>query len=398
VKKLLLVALAIALALPAIIVSAAVPETTAVHSGASFILANFSSDGAFSGGSPGANMDAIYALRAAGFDPSKDVTAAGKSPVTYLEANAASLTKPADAAKAALAATALGLNPTSVSGTNLLAAINTGFDPAHGTYAADDFSQSIAMLGLACSGASASVPAAAVTELRSTQLPDGGWGFGGTSDPDTTAIATQALLAAGVPTTDAAIGNAIGWFKSNQLADGGWGFAPSSNTNSTAYVVQALIAAGQDSSGPQYTHAGVSPLSYLLSQQNADGSFNGFDALVATVQVVPALAGRTFCNAPTTPITQSAPTGPLPTKPTATPTASPPPSTTPASTTTPTPAASPTPASTTSPTARATAPSAPQPPATGSGSESSQPALPIVLAALILLVASVTASFVSRKR
>jgi len=387
VKNLLLLAFAAALALPSIVASAAIPQTAAVNNGATFILANFGADGGFSGASPGANMDAIYALRAAGFDPSKDVTAAGKSPVTYLKANAASLTKPADAAKAVLAAQALGLDPTSVAGTNLVAAVSAGFDTVKGTYAADDFSQSIAMLGLACTGNT--VPVTAVAELKSTQLADGGWGFQGTSDPDTTAIATQALLAAGLPNTDASVTKAITWFKTNQLSDGGWGFPPDSNTNSTAYVVQALIAAGQSLAIPQYVKAGASPTSYLLSQQNADGSFNGFDTLVATVQVVPALAGRTFCNAAATPITQPAPTGPLPTKATPTPT----PSAT-ASPATPVPTASPT---TTATTPAASPTTAPQPPATGSGAESSSPPLAIILAALALLAASATAATLARR-
>jgi len=394
VKNLLLLALAAAFALPAILASAAIPETAAINNGATFILANFGADGGFSGASPGANMDAIYALRAAGFDPSKDLTAAGKSPVTYLETNAAALTKPADAAKAALAAKALGLDPTSVSGTNLVAAISPGFDTVKGTYAADDFSQSTAMLGLACTGNT--VPATAVTELKSTQLADGGWGFQGASDPDTTAIATQALLAAGVPNTDASVTKAIAWFKTNQLSDGGWGFAPASNVNSTAYVVQALIAAGQSLAIPQYIQAGASPTSYLLSQQNADGSFNGYDTLVATVQVVPALAGRTFCNAASTPITQPAPTGPLPTKATPTPT----PSAT-ASPKTPVPTTSPSASPATSPATTATAPSAtavaPQPPATGSGGEPSSPPFAIIVAAIALLAASGTAATLARK-
>lgn len=378
-KLFVLLVLSTALALPAVFASAAIPETKAVDGGAKFIMANFAADGGFSGASPGANMDAIYALRAAGFDPAKDVTAEGKSPVTYLEATAPSLTMPADAAKAALAATALGINPASVSGTNLVAAISAGFDAAKGTYAADDFSQSIAMLGLACTGNS--VPASAVAELKSTQLADGGWGFGGSADPDTTAIATQALLASGVTATDTAVTKAIAWFKANQLPDGGWGFAPASNVNSTAYVVQSLIAAGQSLDIPQYIQQGASPDTYLLSQQNADGSFNGYDTLIATVQAVPALAGRTYCNAATTPITQTAPGGPLPTVPTQTPTP------TPTSTATATPTSSPPPPPTVTP-VPAIPTVAPRPPATGSGTgPASRPPAVLLVAAALFAVA-----------
>ena len=97
-------------------------------------------------------MDSIFAVRAAGFDPNKDVLPGGKSPANDPKANAAAAAKPAAAAKAALAAKALGLDPKAVNGTNLIANISGGLDAATGKYAADDFSQSIAMLGLACTG------------------------------------------------------------------------------------------------------------------------------------------------------------------------------------------------------------------------------------------------------
>ena len=392
-KRLAVVGLVALAALPLFNAGAAIPETGAVAKGAAFIISNFSADGSYGGPSAGENFDGIYAIRAAGFDPAKDVAASGASPVGYLEANAAAQTKPAEAAKAALAAKALGIDPTAVQGTNLIAAINAGFDPAKGTYAADDFSQSIAMLGLACTGNT--VPALAVTELKSTQLADGGWGFGGSSDPDTTAIATQALLAAGVPNTDVAITNAVAWFKTNQLPDGGWGFAPASNTSSTAYVVQALVAAGQSLNIPQYVQAGASPVSYLLSQQDADGSFKGYDALYATFQVLPALAGRTFCNAAATPITQPAPAGPLAAKPVVTPTPTTTPSATPPATASPTVSvtpAGPSPSSTppaSSPTA------APRPPSTGSGSEPGGAPLSTILVGMALLLATAAAAAVS---
>ena len=117
---------------------------------------------------------------------------------------------------------------------------------------------------------------------------------------------------------------------------------------------------------PQYIRPGPSPVTFLLSQQNADGSFKGFDATFATNQAVPALAGRTFCNAPETPITQ--------TRPVATPT--------------PAPKASPTAAATpvaTAPPAPAT--TAPRPPSTGNSGDSPAAGfefLPVALAFLLL--------------
>ena len=366
-RYLLLFAAAVA-ALPILAASAAIPETKAVSNGAAFLLTVQDAKGGYGASSAGQAFDSIYAVRSAGLDPNKDVLPGGKSPADYVKAQAAAQVKPASAAKAALAAKALGLDPKAVNGTNLIAAVTAGLDAATGKYASDDFSQSIAMLGLACTGNT--VPASAVTALKGTQLKDGGWGFGGFSDADTTAIAIQALIAAGTPKTDASVTKAITLLKSTIAPDGGWGFDPTaSNASSTAYAIQALIAAGEDVNIPQYIRPGPSPVSFLLSQQKADGSFIGYDAVYATNQALPALAGRTFCNAPETPITQARPV----------------PTPTPAKTVTPAPA---TPVAT----------SAPQPPSTGNGTVAEEGALnrALVLLAGVSLLGG--AALVARKR
>lgn len=283
-------------ALTAVFTAAALPESESVEKGVQFIRTTQQPDGGF--GPPGQTIDAVFAIRAAGIDPTT-VTAGGKSPADFLVATAASLTKPAEAAKAALGAVALGLDPTDVAGTSFIAAIADGYDQATGAFAEDPFSQSIAILGLACTGNS--VPPAALDWLRDNQVDDGGWGFGA-SDPDTTAIALQALLAAGVPASDEDLLAAVLYLTNSQHDDAGWGYDGESNPTSTAFVVQALLAAGQDPAQGQ-----VNPVSYLVSAQHPDGSFPGFDPALATSQTVPALAGRTFCNAPSTPLASEEP-------------------------------------------------------------------------------------------
>ena len=115
---------------------------------------------------------------------------------------------------------------------DLIAAIEAGYDDATGRFAADDFGQSLAILGLACTGFDA--PAGALEALLERQLDDGGWGFEGASDPDTSAIALQAVIAAGTTTSDSAVAAAIAYFRAAQASDGGWGFTPDeSNTSST---------------------------------------------------------------------------------------------------------------------------------------------------------------------
>ena len=357
-RRLLLLISSALFALPLFAAGAALPETNAVVAGAAFIKSTQTAAGVYGSDTPGQMMDAILAVRAAGYDPAKDIVG-GKGPVDFMNATAAKATTPAAAGKAALGAKALGLDPKAVNGTNLIANVSGGYDTTTGKYAADDFSQSIAMLGLACTGNS--VPAKAADALKATAIADGGgWGFGGVADPDTTAIAIQALLATGVPKTDTTVVAALAHLKATQGNDGGWGFDPTeSNASSTAFVVQALLALGENPETSAYTRSGATPISYLVSQQNADGSFKGFDPAFATNQVLPALAGRTFCNAAETSLTRVRPLVAA----TATPTSGP-------ATTTPV-AASPTARAQTPPSGSTTV--APLPPSAGTGGADTGP-------------------------
>ena len=297
-------ALAAILLLPAL----ASAESDAVARGAAFIRTTLRDDGALQADlafGPGQTFDAIYALRAAGVDPAGLVSAAGNTPADFLAAQAPSL-EGAGAAKGALAAIALGLDPRAVGETDLVAAIESAFDPASGRHAGDDFGQALIVIALVATGAD--VPAAALDALRAGQLEDGGWGFGETASPDATALALQALVAAGADATDAAVADGLAWFRASQLEDGGWGFDGVSNANSTAFAVQALIAAGIDPEGDAFARAdGATPIRYLLGQQLEDGSFAGYDPAYAANQVVPALAGRTFANAVTAPLAAAMP-------------------------------------------------------------------------------------------
>ncbi len=295
--RLFVVAFLAMLAAPFLTASAAIPDHPAALRGVEYIRTTQLPNGGF--GPPGQTMDAIFAIRAAGIVPGAFVRD-GKTPGDFLEANVTSATKPPVAAKFALAARALGLDPRNIAGTDLVAAIQAGLMPSSGRFADDDFGQSITVLGLSCTGTP--VPSTAILALRSAQLADGGWGFGGFSDADTTAIALQALVASGVPATDGPVVRALAYLRASQAADGGWGFGAESNASSTAYVVQALLATGEPVESEVYTKGNATPVSFLLSQQRADGSFKGFDVGFATNQVVPALAGRTYCETATTPI------------------------------------------------------------------------------------------------
>jgi hypothetical protein len=124
------------------------------------------------------------------------------------------------------------------------------------------------------------------------------------ADSNTTAFVLQALMAAGVGPGDEAVTKAQAYYAEIQNDDGGWpyqspsDFGTDTDANSTSVAIQALIAAGQDPAGADWTTAGGStPLSALEALQNESGAFAWQaavpdDNLLATVQALPALAGK----------------------------------------------------------------------------------------------------------
>jgi len=176
------------------------------------------------------------------------------------------------------------------------------YDPGSGTYGASTLYHAWAMLGTA--SLSEAVPVSATEALKDLQLPNGGWEWASLFGADTndTALALQALVAAGEPVTSTSIISGLAYLESAQNVDGGFTYQPGSqygtdsDTNSTAYVVQALLATGEDPSAGTWTISGTNPISYLLSMQLPDGSFEwqpGFGGnQYATQQAIPALLGR----------------------------------------------------------------------------------------------------------
>jgi prenyltransferase beta subunit len=155
---------------------------------------------------------------------------------------------------------------------------------------------------------SQTVPEAAVQYLKDLSEDDGGWawlpGLESGSDTNSTSLAVQALIANGEPLTASAVISGLNFLKSAQNPDGGFTYDPDSiygtdsDTNSTAYAVQAIWAAGQDPLTGTWVISNTNPVSYLLSMQLEDGSFewqSGFGSnLLATQQAIPALLGKAF--------------------------------------------------------------------------------------------------------
>lgn len=160
-----------------------------------------------------------------------------------------------------------------------------------------------ALLALRGAGQGDGYVSAASAWLQNVQNPDGGWPMqtGTGSGVDTTAAVVQALRAAGVSASSAAIQNALTYLHAAQKSDGGFPDAPSStrsNAESTAWTMQALKAAGVDQA--TWTKNGHTPAQYLRGLQRASGVFEHRKGLVVansmttTTQATMALAGRAF--------------------------------------------------------------------------------------------------------
>jgi hypothetical protein len=140
-------------------------------------------------------------------------------------------------------------------------------------------------------------PPAAVETLRQLQLFDGGWTYDQgagipESDPESTALAMQALIAAGNPPDSEPILAAIAFLHGRQDENGGW-----INARSTAFAIQGLLSAGLDLSNEDWLVDGHSPFNALASYQKVDGPFS-FDRgqsrpddAGATSLAIPALVG-----------------------------------------------------------------------------------------------------------
>ena len=297
--RLFALAAVLALLISVTAANAAEPETEAANAAVDYIQTLQNPDGGFlafdSESSAGTTIDAVFALAAAGRDP-LSVTTEGNSPADYLSAQAAEYASdPGGAAKLALGVTTMGLDPADFGGVDLVAIMAAGLDADTGVYGLDVFDEAFYILALVAEGAP--VPTAVVSHLISVQVDDGGWEFGQGfgSDTNTTAMALQALIAAGVAANDNTIEDALDYLHTTQNDDGGFGFlaGEDSDPNSTAFGIQALVAAGEDiDTGGRWAPDDNTPLDALLSFQNPEtGAFQFFgeDRPFATYQAVPAL-------------------------------------------------------------------------------------------------------------
>jgi hypothetical protein len=319
---------------------------TEAHAGAASLLYLQGLQSGSDGSVPaGASTDAVseeYAIgaAAAGYDPSALHHGSGPSVMAYLAAHAAAACASAGACGELIqAVAAAGLTPAAFGGIDLLTTLDGFYAPTAGVFGnGEAFIQTLAIQGLVA--AHQPVPPAALNHLVAAQDSDGGWDYllikddpnsgtnFDTSDTNSTAMVLMTLDAAGMHGRDR---SALTWLHTQQDADGGFPYQAGSGTDpdSTALVLQALIATGQNPEAPAWAPAGHAPLAELLATQNANGGFtfpgNPAPDPFTTAQVPPALERAAYplaCGTAHCFVPGSTLSGPSPT-PTPAPTATP---------------------------------------------------------------------------
>lgn len=293
-------------------------RTEAIQPATDWLVGQFQNDdGGYAALSSGANsapstvpgtLDAILAIAAGGNDPDAAFPEQESTPIQYLRAASAELSQFAaenggQAGKVVMALSAAGLDPRDFEGEDYVAILTGQLEPSGAYTVADAFKQATAILGVAAAGEA--VPEEALAWLEGAQAGDGSWddGFGTTANPDATAMAVMALLAGGRSADATAVQDALAFLAAAQTTTG-WGYGPglTPSANSTAVVIQALSAAdeGYHAADGMWAKDGRSPLDMLLAYQSESGAFQAdfgqgpFDDFYATVQAIPALAGRPF--------------------------------------------------------------------------------------------------------
>jgi len=276
------------------------PTIKAAQKAIAWIKDQQQEDGSFPaafGHPAGITLDVIMAGIAAGEDVSAwRQGAGGASPLDYLAsvvdeyATSASTT-----GKLIVGVVAAGRDPTVFGQCNLIERLLSY--ESEGAFGTTSLDQAWALLALAA--AKRPIDQSAIDVLLGLQQEDGGWesGPGWGTDTNTTGLALQALIAAGVDPSAPAIDRALSYLKSQQSSSGGFTYSTAWGTeadaNSTALSIQGLFAAGESPFAQQWQKGEQGPVDALLAFQLESGAFEWKpgqgENLLATAQAVPAI-------------------------------------------------------------------------------------------------------------
>jgi Squalene-hopene cyclase C-terminal domain/Prenyltransferase and squalene oxidase repeat len=275
-----------------------------------YVLRHEQSDGGFplQAGQKASTMSsgwaamAIGAARQSGLIPSAGD--AGTATITYLERTVKQESGAGAIERTVVALRSLGQQVTDVDGIDLVTRLQHLIG-SNGSV--QDKTNLTTWEVLALRAARVAIPARTVRWLEDQQDRDGGFNFAthsnqsGTSDPDDTGAALEALAAAGaIHSQSAVVSRAIGYLHRDQNRDGGFGYprGAASNAESTAWALQGLIAVGVK---PAAFHrkGGRNPSRYLLALTRASGeiaySSGTYQTPVwTTAEVLPALLDQPY--------------------------------------------------------------------------------------------------------
>ncbi len=221
----------------------------------------------------------IMTLRAAGENITNDTwTKNNKNPIDFMEEKSNKLESTTDYARTILALTATD-QPLTYNGENILNKISS-FQQPNGAFLQSDQGEEgminahmWSILAIASKDNDIPNKQKAKEWLISKQNEDGGfsWLEGADSDCDDTGVAIQTLILLGEnPKTSKVIKKAVDYLKSYQQQDGGFStgswMGKDTNIASTSWAIQGIIASGETPSNDN--------ISYILSLQQSDGSFN----------------------------------------------------------------------------------------------------------------------------
>ncbi|MBV9214126.1 MAG: hypothetical protein JOZ25_10840 [Actinobacteria bacterium] len=290
-------------ALATLAVLAAPPraEASSADRAAGYLLGAQNSDGGF-GAAPGSPSSSLYTgwaglgLAAAGRDPAA-VRRSGPSLIDYARASVAGTSDTGELERTILLLRAAGLPATDSTGRDLVGALlaHRGGD---GSFDESINWTAFGVFAMRAAGSGSTQGSAGW--LAAQQNGDGGWGPDPhvASDVDDTGAVLEALAAAGAG-SGAAVDRAVSFIARSQNGDGGMGEYPGygSNAQSTSWAIQGLVAVGRDPGS--ITRGGRTPLAYIESLQNGDGSIRYSSSssqtpVWVTAQAITALERRPF--------------------------------------------------------------------------------------------------------
>jgi hypothetical protein len=264
--------------------------------GTQYLLGRQTASGGFaeSGSStPGPTLTewTVMGLRAAGVSSGSVHRSGGRTAAAYLAGRAGGWSDAYELERGLLAVVAMGRNPRSFAGRNLVSALRGKIGSKGGIGPA---ANSTYWGVLALHAAGSGIPARTVAYMRHRQHPGGGygWAVGAAPDSNDTAAAVLALRAAGVGCGSGSIAHAFGYLKKSQSASHGYALVPgeAADSQSTSWAIQARHACGLRNHRSR---------AWLLARELPDGAWNyqpgtTITPAFVTAQVLPAVHGKWY--------------------------------------------------------------------------------------------------------